>query len=251
MSDHRDRIREKLRRLLSMTTENGASENEALAAAEAAARLMAEHNLSYRTIDEIDAEGFGANARDWFRGSKGRFKSAPIPPVVRCLAAICDLCGVEHSFNTFTGELSFFGAPSDTEVAHYLTVIISRAMDTEWASAKRRLPAVVARRRRASFYLGMSLRIAQRLMAMQEAAPQAQGTGLVLVKNALVKERFAQANPDLKTHRSNIDAKDLYGVRDGLEAGSRVPLNKGINEAHGALAICVSTPSNAGGRETP
>ncbi len=238
--DQRDKIREKLRRLMSMTEGNGASEAEALAAAQAAARLMAEHNLAYRSVEEIDAEGFSNDTRDWFKGSKGRMRSGPLPSAVRCLAAICDLCSVEHMFNTWTGRLTFFGTPSDTEVAHYLVVIISRAMDREWSARRRSLQPLAARRQRASFHLAMSIRIAERLFQMaeeQRPAAKATGTGLVVIKNALVKERFAAANGKPKTTRTNTKAASFEGVRAGLEAGERIPLNKGINEAKGALAI--------------
>jgi hypothetical protein len=240
MNAQRDRIREKLRRLLSMTVDNGASEAEALAAAAAAARLMAEHNMAYRSVEEIDAEGFSNDTRDWFKGAKGRHRSAPLPAAVRCLSAICDLCGVEHMFDTWTGRLTFFGAPSDTDVAHYLVVIISRAMDREWEAQRRTLPAAAARKQRASFYLAMSIRIAQRLFAMaeeQRPAASATGTSLFIVKNAMVRERFESANGKPKPVRANTKAASFEGVRAGLDAGARIPLNKGINEAKGALAI--------------
>jgi len=135
------RIREKLRKLMAMTTENGASETEALNAAQTAARLMAEHNLTFRSVAEIEAEDYCDDARPWFRGAvDGRsFRSAPVPRVRTCLNAISSLCGVRYHYRTFDGVLVFFGAPSDTEVAHYLTVIISRAMDREWELYRQRL----------------------------------------------------------------------------------------------------------------
>jgi len=184
-----DKIKARLRRLLAMTTDNGASEAEALAAAEAASRLMHEHNLSYRTIEDIDADAFGNDTRPWFTGAKGRRKSAPVPKVVHCLPGIERLCGVKHLFSTFDGSLTFFGAACDTEVAHYLTSIISRAMDREWHTYQQRIPKGMARTKRASFYLGIGARISSRLIAMaDEQKPSAtSGAGLVLVKDALEK----------------------------------------------------------------
>lgn len=239
----RDRIREKLRRLLSMTVENGASETEAMAAAEAAARLMAEHNLSYRTVEEIDADGFATDTRPWFRGSGGFGRAAPVPAVKRCLPAICLLCGVEHAWSIYDGTLIFFGAPGDTEVAHYLTVIIARAMDREWAEYRRNLRNGQAPRLRASFYLGISSRIAMRLkdMAASPSTPVAGGTNLVVVKNALVKERFAA---EMDTHGGVKNARkesarvgDSSALISGWSAGERVALNKGLNEATGAREL--------------
>lgn len=239
-----DKIKARLRRLLAMTTDNGASEAEALAAAEAASRLMHEHNLSYRTIEDIDADAFGNDTRPWFTGAKGRRKSAPVPKVMHCLPGIERLCGVKHLFSTFDGSLTFFGAACDTEVAHYLTSIISRAMDREWHTYQQRIPKGMARTKRASFYLGIGARISSRLIAMaDEQKPSAtSGAGLVLVKDALVKERFEKANPTLRNH-GVTKVKDAHSVNAGWNAGGNVALNKGVNEALGAAAL--PTPEGA------
>ena len=209
-----------------------------MAAAEAAARLMREHNLSYRTIEDIDADAFAHDARPWFRGSKGRRKAAPVPKVSMCLAAIETLCGVKHLFDTYSGSLTFFGAPSDTEVAHYLTAIISRAMDREWNAYQRKLPRGSARGKRAAFYLGIGARIADRLMKMAEEQRPAQssGTDLVLVKDALVAERFAAAHPEIKTHPIR-KIQDAHAANAGWNVGGNVALNKGVNDALGAEAL--------------
>jgi len=235
----RARILDKLRRLMSMTVENGASEAEAMLAAEAAARLMSEHNLSYRNVDEIDAEAFADDERPWFKGAQGRHRAAPVPPARHCLAAISSLCNVEHSFNFYTGNVAFFGARHDTEVAHYLLVIISRAIEREWDSYRKTLKPGEARQRRASFMHAISYRISERLMAMHkqnEAAAAYSGRDLVLVKNALVKERFDKTHPDLKSVGAP-KMTDLTAVRAGWAAGANVPLNKGVNEAVGAKLI--------------
>lgn len=242
MSDKEERARilEKLRRLMSMTVENGASEAEAMTAAEAAARLMSEHNLSYRTVDEIDAEAFSDDERPWFKGAKGRSRAAPVPPARHCLAAISSLCNVEHSFNFYTGNVAFFGARHDTEVAHYLLVIISRAIEREWSTYRQNLRPCVARQRRASFMHAISYRISGRLMAMhkqnEEVSAASSGRDLVLVKSALVKERFEKAHPELKTVREP-KMTDLAAVRAGWAAGANVPLNKGVNEASGSKML--------------
>lgn len=241
MNVDRDRIRDRLRRLMSMTTENGASEAEALAASEMAARLMAEHNLTYRTVEEIDAENFRDDKRPWFRGGKGRRKSAPIPPIARCLPGICKLCSVEHHFDTWTGDLTFFGAPCDTDVAHYLTTILSRAMEREWQRHRRQVPAAVARRQRASFFTAVSVRIAIRLNEMTKQSWQANGTGLVPIKDALLKDRYAAVHGDTSFRDLKLNQQNTAGLAAGWRAGGDVALSKGVTEAHGAMAITQQT----------
>lgn len=53
MTQDRAKILERLRRLMSMTAENGASETEAIAAAEASRRLMTEHNLTFGFVEDL------------------------------------------------------------------------------------------------------------------------------------------------------------------------------------------------------
>lgn len=248
--DDKAKLLEKLKRLLSMTTQAGASEQEALIAAEKAAALMAEHNLSYRTVADIEAESFGDDKRNWCRArsrSTGNSRRMPtLPPVNLLLPSISELCGVEHWFSRWYGDLCYFGASHDTAIAHYLTEIINRAMLREWKAYREKRAGAS----RASFMQGMALRLARRLFEMAErtkADEVATGTGLVVVKNALVKERFLKANPNLKESAKRRPAGDILAVRCGYEAGGRIELHKGLNEASGTRLLSSFPPSSEGG----
>ncbi len=226
----------KLRRLMSMTVENGASEAEAMMAAEKAAALMREHNMHYSGIDELEAETYADDARPWFRGSKGRKRPAPIPVEAACLAAICKLCSVEYAFNTYTGNLTFFGAAHQTEVAHYLVVIISRAIEREWQTLRLKLSISVQREARASFRRAMAYRIAVRLDQMGRISDRAPGSGLVPIIGSLLSERFRRAHPEIRTRREPKLTNEIAAAA-GWHAGDRVPLSHGVNEAAGVRAI--------------
>ncbi|MEQ1694419.1 MAG: DUF2786 domain-containing protein [Hyphomicrobiaceae bacterium] len=239
MNEDKKRILEKLKRLMSMTTEAGASEQEAMLAAEKAAALMAEHNISYRSVADIEAEDFSDDKRPWCKGWKGRksHRLPPLPPVNMLLFDISALCGVENWYSRATGDLAYFGAPQDTAVAHYLTEIINRAMLREWkAFSAKRLKAS-----RASFMQGMALRLSKRLSDMAEQTRVAQatatGTDMVLVKDALVKSRFKAANPDLQEASKPRKPDDPMAVWSGYKAGDNVALSKGLNEASGVTLI--------------
>ncbi len=239
MSEQRKKIRDRIKRLLSMTVENGASEAEALVAAQKASDLMAEHNLSFRSVAEIEAEEYGGDKRDWFRGSKGFSRSAPVPFTRWCLFGISELCGVEHCYNTHTGRLEFFGAEQDTEAAHYLEEIIRRAMDREWQDFKRLRGHG---RGRSSFYHAMASRIASRLLQMskdqrQKTEAGQNGTNLVVLKNALLQRRFADAHPRLREGNFNPTLNDAAAFVAGRDAGDRAQLNRGVNQAVGAKAL--------------
>lgn len=74
-----EKIIEKIKKLLAMTEENGASENEAMIAALKAQKLMAEHNL---TIADIDTDEKGQTiieeACDAGKGDKWKYKLANV-----------------------------------------------------------------------------------------------------------------------------------------------------------------------------
>ncbi len=240
----RSAIKERLRRLLAVTVDSGATEAEAMIAADKASALMAEHSLSYRNVAEIEAEEFADDERPWFRGKKnfernrnGFRRSGPVPHVVNCLGALCELCGVEHMLCTWHGTLTFFGPPHATEAAHYFIVIISRAMEREWQAFKTANPS--ESHRRAAFLKGMSLRISERLMDMCEQQRKAASTGndLVVVANALVKQRFFEKHPNTTTRSTSIKGSDYVGLHYGYTAGDNVALSRGINEAHGAKLL--------------
>jgi hypothetical protein len=200
---------------------------------------MSEHNMSYSSVDELDAENYADDTREWFRGWSREKRSAPVPVEASCLASICKLCNVEHLFNRLGGTLTFFGAPSDTEVAHYLVVIIGRAIEREWLNYKAKLPKGSAVGKRASFRHAIAYRISERLDAMCKAhAPDMTGSGLVPVKNAIVIERFKKAHPDVKP-MGQPKLTDMSAAAAGWHAGGKIPLNQGVNEAQGAKLIGV------------
>lgn len=237
MDGETKKIRERLRRLLSMTVENGATEAEAISAAEKAAKLMADHNLHFRSVEEIEAEDYAPDQRDWFRGSKGRARSAPIPVTRWCIDGISRLCNVESCWNTYTGQLEFFGAPHETEAAHYFEEIIRRAIEREWTGYRQRHGG----RGGSGFKHAMAMRIASRLNKMaDEAAKSSQtgtGTDLVVVRRALVEKRFSDRHPRLRTCSANPTFSDHRATCAGFSAGDKVALNRAVNEASGVLAI--------------
>ena len=52
MTDEKESVLNRIQKLLKMSTENGASENEAMQAADKAQKLLQEHNLSIADIKD-------------------------------------------------------------------------------------------------------------------------------------------------------------------------------------------------------
>lgn len=231
----RDRIKRRLIRLLSMTVENGASEAEAVAAAEKAAALMREHNLHYRDVAEIEAESYIDNPRQWFRGSGATGRAGKKPASAFCLGEIDRMCGTQHSFSPYFGTLSFFGTEAETAAAHYLEEIIRRAIDRAWRDYRDEWghdPSA-----RASFKKAMAIRIASRLHHMNNERERerqrgaSSGTDLVVVKDAHVKEQFEKRHGRPKEVDIDKTVKDPNAALAGYFAGNKVALNQGIADA--------------------
>ncbi len=244
-TDKRHAIAERLRRLLAITVDNGATEAEAMVAAEKAAALMAEHSMTYTTVDELLAEPMTSDARPWFKGAKGRRKSGPIPPSRWFLPEIEQLTGTRHTYNTWTGALLFFGPKHGTDVAHYLVVMLSRAIDTEWTNYSAKLRNADQRRRyRASFVKAMAIRLAIRLRAMAEThAPKpvvsgaTTGTDLVVVANTILEKRFAEEFPKVSERSASAAMSSPLAALDGIAAGDRVQINQGLTAARGTKLL--------------
>jgi hypothetical protein len=238
----RDRILERLKRLLAMTTENGASEAEAMIAAHKAAILMAAHDMTFASVEEIEAQSYADDTRPWFKGGSqsrhGRFQR---PPVWRCLPYIEKICGCRHWYSPWNGTLSFFGPAHATATAHYLVTIISRAMEREWDAYAKTLRPGMRTRHRGSFFAGISTRIAHRLNAMHDDEQRRHdaGTGrdLVLVRNALVERRFAESHDKVEEKGGSLRGSNPLAEYAGWQAGDNVDLNRGVTEAAGAKLI--------------
>jgi hypothetical protein len=80
---------------------------------------------------------------------------------------------------------------------------------------------------RSSFMKGMGIRVSQRLRKMKnDLTPK--GTGIMVLKNALVEQEFNKLNMKLKdSGKTSISNPNAF--RDGLAAGDKVNLTTGIN----------------------
>lgn len=234
-ADDRDAILKRLRALLSLTVENGASETEAMLAADKAAKLMAEHSLTYTSAAEIELEDYAEDRRKMGKATSHKAKRPRgIHPIKHCLPCIDELCGTKHVYWPWHGDLAFFGPKHATDVAHYFVVIIRRAMDREWNAYRATLySSVTARKHRASFFNVMALRIARRIeeMAQRKNATVTTGTGLVVVRNAVLERKYGAAYPDVKESKRPAQAPNAGAALAGWLAGDKVDLNQGIEEA--------------------
>lgn len=236
MKAERKKILERLKRLMSMTEENGASEMEAMTAAEKASELMAEYNLTYDSVKELESETYSVNSKPWFRGSYGLGRSGNVPVTRWCVPAIAKLLNCKVVYDSVTGTLTFFGMPHDTEVAHYLEQVIRNAIKREWELFKKKRGHG---RGRTSFQYVMAYRIANRLLRMDwQRRGQSDGSNaLVVAKDKMVADRFKKVFTNIRKASYSPDIDDTEAAEAGADAGNRVELNQGIENADGNARI--------------
>jgi hypothetical protein len=192
-AEKRQKLIAKVKALLAMTTDRGASEAEAINAAQLASKLMEEHDLTYHDIEaELAEDRFGARGRK-FADSNRLHESSNC---VNVIAKYWD-CVTWWGYNETTKEttLVYFGSADDTALAHEMTSMIRSAMENAWQRYKMspgrptHIPGHVLR---ADFLFGMTVRLCQRLEALKAARSGSGDTSraLVVAKGAIVHERL-------------------------------------------------------------
>lgn len=221
MTSDREKILKKINVLLNMTTENGASENEAMMAASRANDLMLEYNLSLEDISEVKGDSYGMRRRKFATGS---IKRRHFHEVKDCTNAIAEFCDCENWFDGM--ELVFCGTRNDTQFAWYLTDMIKNAMENEYRKAEGSLKRqyngrLHGRKIRYSFMMGMISRINARLREMKNQrdnkfqTESKTGNSLMVVKNQMVKQTMKAAGINLQY--TPKPARTVYG--DAFSAG--------------------------------
>jgi len=179
----RDRIAAKVKALLSKTVERGCAEDEALAAAAAAARLMQDYDLTYTDLEaEVQADRYGVR----------RVLVSSNPLIERIALPVADYCGCKIWKQGDT--LCLFGSQHDTDMASQTMAMLAMAMASEWQrylNGPSRPDHIHGRTLRASFLAGMARRLSERLREMRQQRNAATtGTALVVVKDQIVTSKF-------------------------------------------------------------
>ncbi len=249
-TDELSRVKARIKALTDKTVANGCTEAEAMSAAEMVGRLLERYALS---MDEIEVRSARCVQVEVHLGSRRR---RPIDGCVPAIARFCD-CKVwlapagrpdpDDPYKPIAGiRYIFFGFETDTSLAAYLFAVIDRAISNEISTFKRynpRLRAEKLRRATASFQHGLVARVATRLERMHDEreatvrAQRATGTALMLVKQTVVDDAFAETKIRLVTIQAINRPVVTSAYRAGLMAGDRVNLSRPMTgEGRGLLS---------------
>lgn len=221
----RSKIAARIRALLTKTVANGCTEDEAIAAAEMASRLLEKYKL---TVDEVEMRenpfAQHAEAHSDLVGDR----------LWKVASAIADLTECEFwvsSAGIYPVEMNFFGFDHEVEISKYLLAICRNAMTTEHDRLKKEVGLYRPERQRRKilpFLDGMADSLARRIRALKP--DKVTGTGLIVLKKQLIEAEMKLREIDLKNRRmrGSRNLEDEY--TQGYLAGERVSLNRGIHQ---------------------
>lgn len=230
----KNRIKAKIQALLQKTTENGASQEEALPAIVKAQVLMKQH-----MIDENDL-------KDPYLTEKCVTKFCPrIKSSYDLTIILYDLCNAfdcEHYYNK--ERIAFFGFEEDVNLCVYFYQFILKSCmkaKDEYKKSSRYYDYTYklgyhGRTLVASFIKGFQITVCRKLDTLYKDRTsqysQEVGYGLVVVeKKKRVNDEFNSENPTLKIKKSNLEARNKEAFNEGADKGSVLNITQGVNEA--------------------
>ena len=233
-----DNIKEKILKLRSMVSENGASEQEAITAMEKADRLMAEHGISEADLRAAEA------SKDMREGTFKHKMKAQHPSSKFCAMTIGKFCNVIAWYSPKSNAQKGFGFHQDIEMYEFLSKMIHDTMDREWKTwLGQNPPGPVSRHTEYwSFMGGIANRVNTKLRALidaRKASVTTTGTDLVEMKMEVVISGMEKLLPTVKLAKSKVKGTRMTNsaYKAGQAAGEKINLNRPLSEAGGPKAL--------------
>lgn len=240
----REAILARIRALRAKTTENGCTEAEAMAAAEAVARLMDQYQVGEADIESAKAGRYGAGRKQYAKGKHRRVWH----PTHNTWMKITALCNCKMYLG-HTGEAVVFGEKEDVNTAFYLFDLMQATADREYI-AYHRVGNAHGNTVRASWMWGFCQRVNERIADMirerdqriaQMEADSNTCREVMVIRGALLKSKWDQYLGEkgikLRTSRSSVSAGDARAHAAGRTAGGRVSFGGGAGVGGGAKRI--------------
>ena len=237
MTEEKESVLKRIQKLLKMSTENGASENEAMLAADKAQKLLQEHNLSIADlkdedqVEPMDSEDVEVD-RDLWKG------------YIRNATAKLYFCKTYTTMKLDTRYkrvkvITFVGRKSNrmvaTEMCKYFINTVERLADEEFREVPGSRAAI--NKMAHAFKQGAASKLSSRLNERYneiapEYIPQGNPDGLpVLYKNEqmAITKWLEQKGIRLRSAPSRMSIRDRVAYSRGSEKGNGIGINTQIN----------------------
>lgn len=238
MSEEKESILKRIQKLLKMSEENGASENEAMLAAQKAQELLSEHNLSMSDIKDdtevepIDKEAFGVERDNW----QGWIASSTAKLY---FCQMYSSTGVDEKYRKVK-QATYVGRKSNRIVAKsmcdYFINTVKRLADKEFET----VPGSKAdiNRMKQAFKLGCANRLAKRIKEKWLAlVPDYKGIenpdGLpMLYKNEqkAITDWLGTQGIRVVSKKSSMNIRDRAAYHNGQSKGNGIGLDTQVND---------------------
>ena len=234
---NRDDIIAKIRAMRAKAEDHAATEAEAMAAAEMAARLLVKHDIKPEELAEVAKS----------EGTISGFRQGKV------LHPIAQYTG--WSIQQFTetrcyfvgGEAKFIGLEEDVLMAVYLTEMLIGAGKRAWVafSDENGLAKIGFQRlqiARVSFFMGFAHRVSDRLNELKEmrdaqrqtAQGSSNATALVVVKSEIIRRTMEEQGITIKGEVKGHTHVDNDMMRAGAAHGDNVNLGRPV---HGKMSM--------------
>lgn len=227
-----EKLMKRIAALLQKTVENGCTQEEALAAAETAERMMREYQIT-QSEAELGAEGTILEEIPLYESGSMKFgKEFHIKDLIS--VQLGKLCTTKSWMNEQKGVLCVIGLKSDIDLFAYLIDMLSVKC---WQLAVERTAHIQGERRgyRRNFILGFVSGLGRKIREVVEEREDdktyktSDGKSLVLVKTGIVDSRYgketAHLNLDNGRKSYSTDKKmHLAGFSEGRKANLGRPV---------------------------
>ena len=202
---------ELIRKLSAMTTENGASETEALFAAEKIAKIKAQHNID---LEELEYDEFEAIGEDLTTN----YKRLPIylDNLMAYLAKAFN-CKVIRNHKNYKINFIIVGLPHDTVMCSHFYQYLSRVLINESKG----------RKNKNAFCRGMIHSIIEKLMPKQDQDVSAAQKGVMVHRESAINKYIA-AKIGKTVKRRVGTRRDDNAYNEGRAKGRNVSLSNPI-----------------------
>jgi hypothetical protein len=232
MTGHREKMLDKIRALLSKTTENGCTEEEYLAALAKARALMDAYEIAEDDLQLTKEEGVVL-----------RKEMTSIDPhhikwyMSRAVGEFCDC----RAWRDEDGKLVFMGVASDTQFATWLLDHLAGFVLAELADHLMGDIAIGTPRRKVinGFVDGITRRISERLreLCKPPAAASSNSRALVAIKQTLIKAKMDELGIKLRTASASSRQRDEGSFTAGRSAGERASFGRPVSGRAATLRI--------------
>jgi hypothetical protein len=232
MTDNQEKMFDKIRALLSKTTENGCTEEEELAALAKARALMDAYEVTEADLQITKEEGVVMR-----RGS-GTDPHGIKSNMTQAVAKFCDC----RAWLDRDGKLVFLGLASDTQFATWLLDHLAGYVLVELTDHLMGDIAIGVQRRKVinGFVDGITWRVSERLRELCKptaAAASSNSRALVVIKQTLIKAKMDELGIKLRSGSGSRHQRDEGSFAAGRSAGDRASFGRPVSGRAATLRI--------------